>query len=98
MKHKTVSEDVEKSISYGIDTGKIDPERDAASLGMLRYMADALDDDGGSTSVLRYVTPASFLSYCKEFGFMPEIEKREKRIDKNSKLHVVGNSKWKKNA
>lgn len=101
MAQGTIRKSVEKSIKHGVDAGVIDLDRDAAALGMLRHMANVLDSDNGDTPVLRYVTPASFLAYCEKLGFVPEIKKTEekpRRIDKNSKLHVVGNSSWKKRA
>ena len=88
---------VEQSIKYGLNSGNVDLERDSAMLGMLRYMADTLDADKGETPALRYVSPASFLSYCEKLGFAPDIDKASlPRTDKNAKLHIVGGSKWKR--
>ena len=100
MAQGRIRKSVEKSIKDGVDRGTIDLNRDAATIGMLRFMADNLDEDHGETPVFRYVTPASFLNYCEKLGFVPDIEKEEKkpRIDKNAKLHVVGKSRWKKQA
>lgn len=88
---------VEKSIRYGVDTGNIDLERNAAMLGMIRYMADALDNDDGETPVLRYVTPASFLSYCEKLGFTQiKVQQTEKeKQEEHTKITVVGGSRWK---
>ena len=89
---------VEKSIRHGETAGNIDLERDSAVIGMLRYMADVLDADKGGTPPLRYVTPASFLAYCEKLGFVPDVDVRKEKpkADKNTKLHVVGQSKWKR--
>ena len=45
---------VEKSIKSGQKAGTIDVDRDAATIEMLRYMADTLDADEG-TSIVRYI-------------------------------------------
>ena len=92
-------EAVEISVENGINEGRIDEKRDAATIEMLKHMAEVLDSDQtGQSSVMRYVSPASFLSYCEKLGFVPEINDqiKPKRIDKNSKLHIVGNSQWKR--
>lgn len=92
---------VDKSVKNGIKNGRIDPDRDAATIAMLRHMAKVLDsDETESSSVMRYVSPSSFLAYCDKLGFAPDAVKVEekKKADKNSKLHVVGGSKWAKRA
>ena len=88
---------VEKSIKHGVEAGNIDIQRNAAMLGMLRYMADALDNDDGETPVLRYVTPASFLSYCEKLGFaqIKVKQEAEPKKEEHAKITVVGGSRWK---
>jgi len=98
---KSLSEAVEKSVKNGIEAGRIDPERDAATIAMLEHMADVLDKDNTKTSsVMRYVSPASFLNYCEKLGFTPASRDADgtPRTDKNAKLHLVGKSKWAKQA
>lgn len=95
-----ILDSVEKSIEYGINRGQIDENRDAAVISMLKHMAGLLDnDDSEKSSVMRYVSPASFLNYCEKLGIVPDvkIEKEQPKTEgKNSKLHVVGQSKWKR--
>ena len=62
---------VERSISAAEKSGSLDSERNAAPIEMLLYMADYLDKDNGKTPATRYVTPASFLSYCEALGLTP---------------------------
>ena len=62
---------VERSISAAEDSGTLDREMSAAPIEMLLYMADYLDKDNGKTPATRYVTPASFLSYCEALGLTP---------------------------
>ena len=81
---------VEQSIKYGLEKGKINPERDSAMIEMIRYMADKLDEDDSDTPMARYITPASFLSYCEKLGIVPNTDTIEK-----SPRSMVGNSKWK---
>lgn len=84
---------VDKSINEAVSSGFLDLERNAAPIAMLRYMADNLDSDSGETPMMRYVTPASFLSYCDSLGLLPDKgapkPKQEPRI-----VSMVGNSKW----
>lgn len=89
---------VEKSIKAGKKTGTIDLERDAATIEMLRYMADELDAGGDGVPATRYISPSSFLNYCEKLGFMPKQTKEEKDQAKATVLTLVGNSKWKKQA
>lgn len=89
---------VEKSIKHGTDSGHIDIARDAAAIGMLRYMADTLDHDDGSTPPLRYVSPSQFLTYCEKLGFLPDLGGETKTATKAQVIKLVGNSKWKKQA
>lgn len=59
---------VDKSIKSAVQEGRISLTGDAAAIGMLRYMADIIDAAPGESTVLRYATPASFLSYCQALG------------------------------
>lgn len=59
---------VDKSIKAAVQDGRISLTGDAAAIGMLRYMADIIDAAPGESTVLRYATPASFLSYCQALG------------------------------
>lgn len=43
----------------------------AATIAMLRKMADTIDESYGDPSVFKAVTPASFLSYCTALGLTP---------------------------
>ena len=43
----------------------------AATIAMLRKMADTIDESHGDPSVFKAVTPASFLSYCTALGLTP---------------------------
>ena len=70
---------VEQSIKEAITNGTIDEKQSAAPIEMLRYMADFLDSDTGDTPATRYVTPASFLSYCDALGLTPsEVVRKNK--------------------
>ena len=86
---------VEKSISSGVKSGTIDLERDAATIEMLRFMADTLDADDGS-SIIRYISPSSFLTFCEKLGFLPKLTGADKEEAKGTVLSLVGNSKWKR--
>ena len=90
-KRGKMRQSVEKSIKYGINKGTLDPNRDAATLQMLRIMADMLDDNEGKTPGIKYITPASFLNYCEKLGFFPPGE-----AEKEPVLTLMGHSKWKK--
>lgn len=81
---------VDKSIQFGLDRGRIHPERDAALIEMIRYMADRLDSDSGNTPTTRYITPASFLSYCEKLGLQPDLD-----MPVEAPKGLVGHSKWK---
>ena len=76
--------------------GSLDLEQSAAPIAMLRYMADRLDSDRGKTPMLRYATPASFLSYCDALGLLPpeKVAEAKKGDDGARVVSVVGNSKW----
>lgn len=62
---------VERSVKAAERSGSLDRDRNAAPIEMLLYMADYLDKDHGDTPATRYVTPASFLSYCEALGLTP---------------------------
>lgn len=98
MAHGRLREAVEKSIKSGTKSGGIDLERDAATIEMLRYMADTLDDKEGGPSMVRYISPNAFLTYCEKLGFMPKTTGTEREQAKATVLSIVGNSKWKKQA
>ena len=90
---------VNRSIKYGISHGTIDEDRDAAVIAMTQHMADILDSDGGQSSIMRYVSPSAFLTYCQQLGLVPGKQngvKPDKQSDKI--IELVGNSKWKKRA
>ena len=84
---------VDKSINEAVSSGNVDLEKHAAPIAMLRYMADNLDSDSGETPMMRYVTPASFLSYCDALGLLPgkdsKVGAEQPRV-----VSLVGNSKW----
>lgn len=71
MAQGRIRKGVEKSINSAVKQGFLDVETHAATVAMLRYMADYLDSDTGETPATRYVSPASFLSYCTALGFTP---------------------------
>jgi len=87
---------VEKSISAGAKAGSIQTDRDAATIEMLRHMADMLDSEAGGPSVIRYVSPASFLAYCEKLGFVPALGQSKEEDTKAKVVQLVGNSKWKR--
>lgn len=90
---------VDKSIRHAVSSGNLDLEQSAAPIAMLRYMADNLDSDSGETPMMRYVTPASFLSYCDSLGLLPDGKKpaKPKQADESNIVTVVGRSKWAQN-
>lgn len=64
--------EVDKSITQAVKDGTLSRQRHAAPIAMLRHMADYLDKgDNDGTPAMRYVTPASFLSYCDALGLTP---------------------------
>lgn len=85
---------VERSINEAVSSGNVSLDKHAAPIAMLRYMADNLDRDSGETPMMRYVTPASFLSYCDALGLLPGKDGKpnagQPRI-----VGMVGNSKLK---
>lgn len=91
---------VDKSIESAVSSGSLDLDKNAAPIAMLRYMADKLDSDGGETPMMRYVTPASFLSYCDSLGLTPAKAQKEQKpsAPKPNIVRVAGNSKWKARA
>jgi len=91
---------VDKSIDSAVSSGSLDLEKNAAPIAMLRYMADNLDSDSGETPMMRYVTPASFLSYCESLGLTPPKQVKEKKTpaSKPNVVRIAGNSKWKARA
>ena len=97
-KYGRIRRAVDRSIRYGKEQGRINPERDAAPIAMIQHLANILDSDAGESSIMRYVSPSMFLSYCEKLGFTPPEEvkdkKPEKKPDKKISL-VVGQSKWK---
>jgi len=97
MSQGRIRKGVESSIRAAVSSGRLDLERDAAPLAMLRYMADFLDNDDGETPATRYVTPASFMTYCETLGFVPGVKpERKAEGDGKKTLTVIGNSKWTK--
>ena len=100
MAQGRVRKGVEKSIAVAVSCGNLDLSVHAAPLAMLRYMADFLDRADGETPPFRYVTPASFLSYCETLGLTPKNEPAAKPSEGDdgqsslkqmrSKFRVVG--------
>ena len=85
MTKSRIRQSVEKSIAQAVDSGTLDEKQSAAPIEMLRYMADFLDSDTGDTPATRYVTPASFLSYCDALGLTPcEVVKTKKSGKKST--------------
>ena len=85
MAQGRIRQSVEKSITQAVDSGTLDEKQSAAPIEMLRYMADFLDSDTGDTPATRYVTPASFLSYCDALGLTPcEVVKTKKNNKKST--------------
>ena len=85
MEYGRIRQSVEKSIEQAVSTNTLDEKQNAAPIEMLRYMADFLDSDTGDTPATRYVTPASFLSYCAALGLTPcEIVKTKKSAKKST--------------
>lgn len=72
MAQGRIRKGVEKSVRAAVSSGNLDLNVHAAPLAMLRYMADFLDTSDGETPPTRYVTPASFLSYCDALGLVPK--------------------------
>ena len=91
---------VDKSINSAVSSGSIDLEKHAAPIAMLRYMADNLDSDSRETPMMRYVTPASFLSYCDSLGLTPTKQAKTDKppATKPNVVRIAGNSKWKARA
>lgn len=79
---------VDNSIRSAVESGSLDLEKHAAPIAMLRYMADSLDSDRGKTTMLKLVTPASFLSYCDALGLTPgsDLEKQADKPKPTAKL------------
>lgn len=77
MPNGRIRKAVDKSIKAAVSSGNLDLEKHAAPISMLRFMADYLDTPGLETPVFRYVTPASFLSYCERLGLAPELEAQQ---------------------
>lgn len=72
---ETLRQAVDDSINEAVKRGAIDTAISAAPIAMLRAMADLIDSDaGGTTPAFRYVTPASFLSYCDALNLIPPKE------------------------
>ena len=71
MAQGRIRKGVEKSIRAAVADGSLNLETHAAPLAMLRYMADFLDSPSDGAPPTRYVTPASFLSYCETLGLVP---------------------------
>lgn len=65
---------VDKSVKAAVADGRLDSERHAAPIAMLRSMADYLDVPSADTPSFRYVTPASFLAYCDRLGLAPDLD------------------------
>lgn len=65
---------VDKSVKAAVKDGRLDSERHAAPIAMLRSMADYLDVPSADTPSFRYVTPASFLAYCDRLGLAPDLD------------------------
>lgn len=70
MTQGRIRKGVESSIKAAVQSGNLDIGKHAAPIAMLRYMADAIDQGDGE-STLKAVTPASFLSYCNALGLVP---------------------------
>lgn len=86
---------VEDSLTAALNDKSLDAKRNAAPIAMLRYMADFLDADNGDTPATRYVTPASFLSYCNALGLTPDVDDKAKPGTGEPRIvSVAGNSKW----
>ena len=84
MAQGRIRRSVEESITKAVNNGVLDAKQSAAPIEMLRYMADFLDSDTGDTPATRYVTPASFLSYCDALGLTTNIVVKTKKTDKKS--------------
>lgn len=82
---------VDSSIKSSVENGYLDLDKNAAPIAMLRFMADKLDADDGETPVLRYITPASYLSYCEALGLTPT-EKPKPKTKPKAKLATIGAS------
>ena len=93
-----IRQSVDKSIKQAVENGTLDEKQSAAPIEMLRYMADFLDSDTGDTPATRYVTPASFLSYCDALGLTPnEIVRKSKSKGKEQTTTEKLKSKYRMN-
>lgn len=92
----TLRQAVDASIEEAVSRGTIDTTLSAAPIAMLRAMADLIDGDkGGTTPVFRYVTPASFLSYCDALNLIPPKQLIPESSDGNGALAALRrNSKF----
>ena len=72
---ETLRQAVDASIDEAVKRGAVDTAISAAPIAMLRAMADLIDGGANSaTPAFRYVTPASFLSYCDALNLIPPKE------------------------
>lgn len=94
--YHTLREAVDRSISHAIASGTLDAERNAAPIAMLRAMADYVDRNDGDTPAMRYVTPASFLSFCSALGLLPSEGRRERTapIQQSRLDHLISKGKF----
>lgn len=90
-----------ESIKNSIQSGTIDSVKQGAIIEAAQKIAVMIDNNPNWPLVgdkVDNVTPSVFLKYCEKLGIAPDIAAEKPRIDKNAKMHIVGNSKWKKQA
>ena len=97
----SVLEKLNESIKNSIQSGTIDSVKQGAIIEAAQKIATMIDRNPYWPLVgdkIDNVTPSVFLKYCEKLGIAPDITAEKPRADKNAKLHMVGNSKWKRQA
>lgn len=96
---ETLKQAVDDSIKEAVSRGAIDTTLSAAPIAMLRAMAELIDGDSDSgTPAFRYVTPASFLSYCDALNLIPpkQLESSNKPKEEGAYARFLKNSRYSK--
>jgi hypothetical protein len=97
----SVSEKLNESIKNSIESGTIDSVKQGPIIEAAQKIAAMIDNNPDWPLVgekVDNVTPSVFLKYCEKLGIAPDVKAEKPRTDKNAKMHIVGNSKWKKQA
>ena len=86
----SVLEKLNESIDQGVKNGDIDAIKQGALIEAARKVANV-------RGKIDNVSPSVFLKYCEKLGLAPDVNAKPRpKTDKNAKLHVVGQSKWKR--